>query len=396
MDTKGDEIAFVADCIRKAGAQAVMVDVGVKGNPAVKADISRQQVAEYHPTGESAVFGTNDRERVLDDMSRALEQFVLQEFKSGKLMGVIALGGSTGTALIAPALRALPVGVPKIMVSTVAGANTSPYVDCSDLVMMPSVADIAGMNALSRDILSNAAHAVTGMVMNRTEQKGETNAVGMTMFGVTTPCVDSVRRDLEGRGYDCLVFHAVGTGGRAMEKLVESGMIRFVLDITTTEVADEIAGGIFKAGAARFDVSMSKGIPYILSVGAMDMVNFGAKETVPEKFRGRNLYVHNSQITLMRTSPEENRECARWMAQKMNKSTGPLLLLLPEKGLSALDAPGQPFHDPEADEALFNELESAMEQTPARQIRRLPLHINDPEFSKALIQGFEEIYKGLG
>jgi uncharacterized protein (UPF0261 family) len=327
-------------------------------------------------------------------MGEALVEFLRREHSAGTVAGVLGIGGSGGTALIAPALRALPVGLPKVLVSTVASGNTAPYVGCSDITMMYSVVDVAGLNRVSRQVLGNAAHAMAGMVLHAASAVTEKQrpAVGMTMFGVTTPCVDAVRRRLEeSLGFECLVFHATGAGGRAMEKLVESDLLGGVLDVTTTEVADEVVGGVFPAGPARFDAIIEKRVPYVLSVGALDMVNFGAKETVPEQFRGRRLHVHNSQVTLMRTTPQENRQFAAWIAAKLNRSVAPVTLLIPEGGVSALDAPGQPFYDREADRALFESLEEHIWQTDTRRIVRLPHHINDPAFAEALVQAFQEI-----
>ena len=280
---------------------------------------------------------------------------------------MIGLGGTGGTALLAPAFRALPLGVPKVLVSTVASGNTAPYLGCSDIVLVPSVVDVAGLNSVSRQIFSNAAHAIAGMVAHRIVGTRERPVVGMTMFGVTTPCVTAVREALEAKGFDCLVFHATGAGGRAMEQLVAAGVIQGVLDITTTEVADEVVGGVFPAGPERFDAILDMKVPYVLSVGAMDMVNFGAMNTVPSQFRERKLHVHNAQVTLMRTTPEENRRFASWIAAKLNRATAPWIMLIPEKGVSQIDAPGQPFHNADADLALFNELESQLEPKPGRQ-----------------------------
>jgi uncharacterized protein (UPF0261 family) len=254
--------------------------------------------------------------------------------------------------------------------------------------MMYSVVDVAGLNSVSRQILANAAGAMAGMVGQTDAPPAGKTALGLTMFGVTTPCVSRVRQSLEHLGYDALVFHATGAGGQAMEKLVEDGLIRGVLDITTTEVADLLVGGVFPCGPDRFETILNASVPYVLSAGALDMVNFGAMETVPEKFLNRRLHVHNAQVTLMRTTPEENRSFARWIAAKLNRSTAPLVFLIPEKGVSALDAPGQPFFDPQADEALFGELERSIDQTEIRQVRRLPHHINDPEFAGALVDTF--------
>jgi uncharacterized protein (UPF0261 family) len=307
------------------------------------------------------------------------------------MSAIIGIGGGGGTSLITRAMRALPIGVPKVMVSTLASGNVAHYVDCSDITMMPAVVDVAGINRISSAVLSNAAHAVAGMALNRIERvvahhdNAGRKTIAMTMFGVTTPCVDAVRRALGARGYDCLVFHATGTGGRTMEKLVEGGFIDAVLDITTTEVADEVVGGALSAGPERFDRILARGIPYVMSLGALDMVNFAELHTVPERFRKRKLHRHNSEVTLMRTTAEENRAIARWIARKVNLAIAPITVLIPEYGVSALDAPGQPFHDPQADAELFNELESAIRQDCIRQIRRLPMHINDAAFAQVLV-----------
>jgi uncharacterized protein (UPF0261 family) len=391
LDTKGNEAAFVADVIGQAGVTARLVDVGVMADPQVAPHISRDDVAACHPAGAAAVLGLAERGPAVTAMGDALVAYLKREHAAGRVAGVIGMGGSGGTALIAPALRALPVGLPKVLVSTVASGNTAPYVGASDLILVPSVVDVAGLNSISRQILSNAANAVAGMVRHRPAQDRKTSVLGMTMFGVTTPCVSAVRQQLEQAGYDCLVFHATGTGGRAMEQLVENGVLTGVLDITTTEVADEVVGGVFPAGPARFDAILAAAIPYVMSLGALDMVNFGAIETVPPQFAGRKLHNHNAQVTLMRTTPEENRLFARWIAGKINRSTAPLMLLIPAGGVSALDAPGQPFHDPAADQALFDEIKASVQQTDRRQVRELPYHINDPKFAEALVAAFEEV-----
>jgi len=391
MDTKGEEIAFVAQQARQAGTHVLTVDVGTSQPPVVTPDIPRERVAACHPAGAPAALGHTDRGQAVSAMSAALVAFLKAEHDAGKLGGVIGLGGSGGTALIAPALRALPIGLPKLLVSTVASGNTAPYVGCCDLTLMYSVVDVAGLNRVSREVLANAAHAIAGMVTGARPTVGRKPTLGMTMFGVTTPCVTAVRQALEARGFDCLVFHATGTGGQAMEKLVASGLIDGVLDITTTEVADEVVGGVFPAGPERFDAILERRIPYVMSLGALDMVNFGARDTVPPAFRERKLHVHNPQVTLMRTTPAENRQFARWIAGKLNRSQAPLILLIPERGVSAIDAPGQPFHDPEADAALFDELERAVQPTPTRQICRLRHHINDPEFARALVEAYFEL-----
>jgi uncharacterized protein (UPF0261 family) len=388
LDTKGHELAYIGDLIRAAGAPVVLVDVGTTGKPQVKADFPAETVAACHPEGAGAVLGQTDRGQAVTAMSVALERFLARESAAGRVAGALGIGGTGGTALISPALRALPIGTPKVLVSTVASGNTNQYIGTSDFTMVNAVVDVAGLNRVSRQVLGNAAHAIAGMVLHTPPSADSRPTVGMTMFGVTTPCVTAVRETLEAAGWDCLVFHATGTGGQAMEKLASSGLVRGMLDLTTTEVADEVVGGIFKAGPRRFDLLAEREIPCVMSLGALDMVNFGGLETVPEQFRGRQLHVHNAQITLMRTTVEENLAFARWMAPKLNRSRAPLTLLIPEKGVSLLDAPGMPFHDPAADAALFGELERLIETSPKRLVVRLPYHINDPEFAAAAAREF--------
>ena len=390
MDTKGAELAYIAELIRATGAACTLVDVGTASPPTVTAEVSRETVAACHPSGADAVLGHTDRGKAVTAMSEALQSYLLREFAAGHIGAVIGIGGTGGTALVSPGFRALPVGVPKLLVSTVASGNTLPYVGTSDFAMMNSVVDVAGLNRVSRQVLGNAAHAIAGMAQHTPPSGDDKPTAGLTMFGVTTPCVTQVREALESEGWDCLVFHATGTGGQAMEKLASSGMIEALLDLTTTEVADEVVGGVFRAGAERFNHLAEREVPCVLSLGALDMVNFGAKDTVPEQFRDRNLYVHNAQVTLMRTTPEENREFARWMTPRLNRARGPLTLLIPEKGVSLIDAPGQPFHDPEADAALFEEITKLFEESKTRRILRIPHHINDPEFAQAAVKAFRE------
>lgn len=391
MDTKGEELAYVAGRLSDTGATVVTVDVGTRGQPTCPPNVTREIVAACHPDGPSAVLSRTDRGQAVAAMAVALEAFLRCESAAGRVGGVIGLGGTGGTALITPAMRALPVGLPKVMVSTVAGGNVAPYVGASDIIMMPSIVDVAGLNAVSCRVLANAAHALAGMVAHPQPPAANRPAIGMTMFGVTTPCVDAVRRSLE-VDYDCLVFHATGTGGRTMDKLVEAGMIRGVLDVTTTEVADEVVGGVFPAGPSRFEAILAARVPYVMSLGALDMVNFGAMDTVPERFRNRRLHVHNPQVTLMRTTVDENRRFAHWIAEKLNRAIAPVTVLIPEGGVSALDAPGQPFHDPDADAALFGELEHLIEPAPGRLVRRLPYHINDADFATELVSTFRTLW----
>lgn len=386
LDTKYDEACFLAEAIRGEGVPATIVDVGTLNPAQGEAGISRRTVAAFHPGGTGAVLGLNDRGTAVIAMSQALRGFLADAQRDGSCSGVIGIGGTGGTSMIATAMRGLPIGFPKLMVSTVASGDTSPYIGTSDITMMFSVVDVAGLNRVSRRVFRNAAGAIAGMArMKPLVQQGK-RAVGITMFGVTTTCVTAVRKTLEEKGFDSLVFHATGVGGRAMEELAGSGLLDIVLDITTTEVADEVVGGVFPAGPARFEAILQKQLPYVMSLGALDMVNFGAVNTVPEKFRGRKLHVHNSAVTLMRTTAEENVAFARWIAGKLNAYPGSAFtMLIPEGGVSELDKPGNPFHDPEADRALFEELERSVKQGPNRRIVRHPHHINDPQFAAALV-----------
>jgi uncharacterized protein (UPF0261 family) len=391
-DSKGDELRYIEDIIRAAGVDVALVDVGTTPHEST-ADVTPQMVAASHPDGPDAVL-SDDRGEAVGAMAVALERWVDEH--AGEIAGIIGAGGSGGTSLVTPAMRALPVGVPKVMVSTVASADVSPYVGPADIAMMYSVTDVAGLNRISRVVLGNAANAIVGMVSNPIPpSEGDLPALGLTMFGVTTPLVTRLADELAGR-YDPLVFHATGTGGRSMEKLVDSGMIRAVLDMTTTEVADLIVGGVFSAGSDRIGSIARTGIPYVGSVGAVDMVNFGALATVPPQFADRNLHVHNPQVTLMRTTPEENVEIATFIADKLNACDGPVRFLLPEGGVSMIDAPGQPFHDPEADEALMSTLEDKVNQTADRVLLRVPHNINDDGFADAVLASFDEIMNGDG
>jgi len=385
-DTKGTELRYVRDLLAEAGADAVLVDVGTTpGDRDV--DVSADQVASHHPGGADAVF-SDDRGEAVAAMAQALERFIAGR---DDVDGMIGLGGSGGTALITAAMRRLPVGVPKVMVSTVASGNVAPYVGPSDIAMMYSVTDVAGLNQISRKVLGNAAHALAGMVTNTIPPTdGGRPAIGLTMFGVTTPCVNQVVDLLEDT-YDCLVFHATGTGGQSMEKLVDSGEVAGVIDTTTTEVCDLLMGGVFSAGEDRLGAIARTGLPYVGSCGALDMVNFGAIDTVPEQYADRNLYVHNPQVTLMRTTADENARMGEWIAAKLNACAGPVRFLIPEGGVSLIDAPGQPFHDPEADAALFDALERHWEDAPNRRLVRLPHHVNDAEFAQALVDHFTDI-----
>jgi uncharacterized protein (UPF0261 family) len=385
-DTKGDELGYIKRLIEAAGVGTSLVDLST-GGAAARADIAAVEVAAHHPEGVDAVLGGADRGAAVSAMAQAFARFVLTRSDIG---GMIGAGGTGATALVTPAMRALPIGVPKIMVSTVASGNVAPYVGPSDIAMMYSVTDIAGLNRISRAVLGNAAHALAGMISGEIPEGAGRPAIGLSMFGVTTACVDQVREILK-ETYDCLVFHATGTGGQSMEKLVDSGLVLGCIDITTTEVCDLLMGGVFSAGENRLGAFARTGLPYVGSCGALDMVNFGARDTVPEKYADRNLYVHNPQVTLMRTTPEENRRMGEWIGAKLNACEGPVRFLIPEKGVSLIDAPDMPFHDPDADAALFDALEHTVRGTATRKLIRLPHHINDPAFAEALVTNWREI-----
>jgi uncharacterized protein (UPF0261 family)/ABC-type branched-subunit amino acid transport system ATPase component len=387
FDTKGRELFYLRSCLEKLGLRTVTVDLATSGKPS-PAMIHPREVARHHPKGERAVF-TGDRGSAVSEMAVAFEHFVAQRRDLG---GLISAGGSGGTALATRAMRRLPIGIPKVMVSTVASGDVKPYVGPSDICMMYSVTDVSGINRISEKVLANAAHALAGMIAYARKDKAEETkpALGLTMFGLTTPCVQAVCKQLEER-YDCIVFHATGTGGQSMEKLVDSGLLAGVLDITTTEIADELVGGVLTAGPARLDAFARKQIPYVGSCGALDMVNFWAMDTVPAQFRSRVLHRHNPNVTLMRTTPEEMARIGRFIAEKLNRMQGPVRFLIPEGGVSGIDAPGKPFSDPVADRALFDSISQAFRPTSARRLIRLPNHINDPAFADALVANFNAI-----
>jgi uncharacterized protein (UPF0261 family) len=386
-DTKGPELGYLKDLLEAAGVPSVLADVSTRRGDG-RADVSAQEVAACHPGGAGAVF-SGDRGAAIEAMAGALRAFMATR---GDVGGAIGAGGSGGTALISPALRALPVGTPKVIVSTVASGNVGAYVGPADICMMYSVTDVQGLNSISRRVLGTAAHALAGMMQHAIPPapSPDKRALGLTMFGVTTPCVQAVAKALEG-DYDCLVFHATGTGGQSMEKLVDSGLISGVIDVSTTEVCDLLMGGVFSAGEDRMGAVIRTRVPYVGACGALDMVNFGAMDSVPERYRDRNLYVHNPQVTLMRTTPEENQRMGEWIAARLNRMEGPVRFFLPEGGVSLIDAPGQPFHDPEADRVLFDTLEAKVVPGPNRKVVRLPGNINDPAAAAALVAAFREI-----
>jgi uncharacterized protein (UPF0261 family) len=386
FDTKARELFFLRQCLEKLGLRVVTVDLSTSGKPS-PASVHPREVARHHPAGESAVF-SGDRGSAVSAMAQAFEHFVRTRRDLG---GIISAGGSGGTSLATPGMRALPIGVPKVMVSTMASGDTRPYVGPSDICMMYSVTDVQGINRISEQVLANAAHALGGMIAHPPVLSQATKpALGLTMFGVTTPCVQAVTKRLQD-DYDCLVFHATGTGGQSMEKLADSGLLAGVIDVSTTEVADEIAGGTLSAGPTRLDVFSRHALPYVGSCGALDMVNFGAWDTVPERYKARRLYRHNPTVTLMRTTADECRAIGEFIAAKLNAMRGPVRFLIPEAGVSAIDKPGQPFHDPEANQVLFSTLEQHFRTGSDRRLQRLPLHINDDAFADALVAAWHEV-----
>jgi len=393
LDTKGEELRFIRDVIIRHDLRTRLVDVSTSGKLST-CDVSAQEIALNHGRGGSTVFGA-DRGASVTAMADAFANWLRRQ---GNVAGIISAGGSGGASLVAPAMRALPVGVPKLIISSVASGDVGPYVGPADITMMYSVTDVQGLNSISRAVLANGANAIAGMVKARLENQARTErsapadlpAIGITMFGVTTPAVQKIAADLRG-DFECLVFHATGVGGRSMEKLVDSGMLAGVIDLTTTEVCDLLMGGVFPATDDRFGAIIRSRVPFIGSVGALDMVNFGAPDTIPERYRQRKFHVHNPQVTLMRTTPEENERIGRWIGDKLNRMDGPVRFFLPEGGVSALDAPGQPFWDPEADAALFGALDRSVRQTSNRQLIRVKRHINEPEFASAIVNALRPL-----
>lgn len=385
-DTKGEELAFLADAIAATGAAVSRVDVGTR-EATVPVDITAKEIAGHHPNGGDAVLGGNDRGAAVAAMGIAFARFAQSR---NDIAAMIGIGGGGGTSIITSGMRALPLGLPKIMVSTLASGDTSPYVDVSDIIMMPAVTDMAGLNRLSRVILHNAAQAISGMAARPAPPPDGKPSIGLTMFGVTTPCVTAIADQLRST-YDCMVFHATGTGGRSMEKLADSGLLSGVIDITTTEVCDLLFGGVLPATEDRFGAIARTRLPYVGSVGALDMVNFWAPSTIPEHHRGRLFYEHNPNVTLMRTTAQECRAIGEWIGARLARCEGPVHFLIPEKGVSALDIEGGAFFDPEADAVLFEAIERTIRPNNTRRVTRLPLHINDPEFAVAAVAAFLDI-----
>lgn len=383
LDTKGAELRFVRAAIEELGRRVLLIDVGTVAS-ADDADISADEVAHAAGTTLAELQSANDRGRAVTAMCEGIARVVRDLYDKGSIEGVISLGGSAGTSIGTAAMRALPVGVPKVQVSTLASGDVSPYVGTKDVTLMYSVVDVAGVNRISRQIFRNAAGAICGMAEAReaTEATDDKPIVVASMFGVTTPCVTRAREVLEAAGFEVLVFHATGSGGRAMEGLIRDGLVDGVLDVTTTEWCDELVGGVLSAGPTRLDAAAERGVPQVVSVGALDMVNFGPRETVPSKFADRKFYIHNPTVTLMRTTSEEMAELGGIIAGKVSRSSGPVSFFIPRRGVSAIDIEGGPFHDPEADAACFEALRKNL--SPKVQLDDLDLHLNDPAFAEAM------------
>lgn len=382
LDTKGEEFKFLKDEIERRGHRTFVIDTGVVGEPAFKADISNEEIAKAGGTSIEALKAGDDRGVAIDTMARGIAEVIQIVHANGTIDGMISMGGSAGTAVGTSAMRVLPVGFPKVMVSTVAAGDTSNYVGIKDVVMMPSVVDVAGVNRISRQIFANAAGAIVGMVETGTLEAEDKPLITASMFGNTTEAVDRARAIMERHGYEVLVFHCTGAGGRTMEGLISEGLIEGVLDITTTEWADELAGGVLSAGPDRLDAAGKAGIPQVIVPGCLDMVNFWAPDTVPEKYQARQLHKWNPNITLMRTDVEENIHLGKIIAEKANAATGPVAIFLPLKGVSILDSPGNEYWWPEADQALFDAIKSNIRSD--IPVIEMDCNINDPEFAEAV------------
>jgi uncharacterized protein (UPF0261 family) len=388
LDTKGHEYEYLRDRLREQGVDVVLVDAGVF-EPLAEADIPHEEVAAAAGADVAVLADSGDRGLAVDAMGRGAAEVVRRLHEEGRLDGILSVGGSGNSSIAAQAMRALPVGVPKLLVSTLASGDTRPYVGATDVSMTYSVVDISGLNRISERILANAAGAIAGMARVSVPESGGKPLIGATMFGVTTPAVTRARERLEELGYEVLVFHATGTGGQSMEALAQGGFLAGVLDLTTTELADDLVGGVLSAGPDRLEAAGRLGLPQVVSVGALDMVNFGPRETVPAQFEGRNLYVHNPTVTLMRTTPEECAELGRRIARKLSAATGPTALFVPLKGVSMIATEGGPFHDPGADEALFGALRAELGDNV--ELHELDLDVNDSAFAEAMANRLHEM-----
>lgn len=384
LDTKGREVEFVANEIRARGVGTLIVDVGVLEKPSIAADVARADVAAAGGARIEDLVRTRDRGEAVARMSAGLARLLPELYAQGRFDGVISMGGTGGTSVACAGMRALALGVPKVMISTVAGSDVSGYVGVTDIVMIPSIVDVAGINKISRAVFAKAAGAIVGMVTAEIAQSEDRPLIAASMFGNTTPAVERAKLAFEAQGYEVLVFHCTGNGGRTLESLVAAGMITAVFDLTTTELADELVGGVFSAGPTRLTAAAAKGVPAIVTPACLDMVNFWAPETVPAQFTGRRFYPHNPNVTLMRTTPEENRTLGKMIAERLNRSVAPVTVLIPGKGISMIDAPGGPFWWPEADAALFTALTENLRSD--IETIRIDANVNDPEFVDRCIE----------
>ncbi|MEW4565521.1 Tm-1-like ATP-binding domain-containing protein [Bremerella sp. JC770] len=384
LDTKGQEHQFVAECIKARGHDVLLIDVGSGAPASIKPDVTREEVAQSAGLDWASLSARHDRGECVSAMSQAAQQFLKRLADQRRVDGVISLGGGGGTAIATAAMRSLPVGFPKVMVSTLASGNTAHYIGTKDIVMFPSVVDVAGLNRVSRRVFTQAAGAICGMVETELDVSSAKPLIAASMFGNTTECIDHAIPILEQAGYEVLVFHATGTGGQAMESLVRDALVDGVLDVTTTEWADELLGGVLSAGPGRLDAAADANIPAVVVPGCLDMANFGERESLPTKFEGRNIYIHNPQVTLVRTNADECRELGRIVAEKVNRYSAPVTVLIPLQGISVISAAGQPFYDPVADTALFDSL--AEHLSPTIPIKHIDANINDAVFAEACAQ----------
>ena len=394
LDTKGREYAFLRDRLREAGVDVLVIDAGINEPVGLEPDVPRQEVARAAGADVSALAEAADRGAAVTAMASGAEALVRELYEAGRFDGILALGGSGGSSIAAPAMRALPVGVPKLLVSTVASGDTRPYVGAVDVTMMYSVVDISGVNSVSARIMANAAGAIAGMVKATVPPAEGRPLVAATMFGVTTPCVTTARERLEELGYEVLVFHATGAGGQSMEALAKDGFLAGVLDVTTTELADELVGGVLSAGPERLEAAGAAGVPQVVSLGALDMVNFGPRESVPPQFDDRNLYVHNPTVTLMRTTPEECAELGRIIGRKLSAAAAPTVLFIPLGGVSMIATPGQPFYDPAADAALVDGLRETLGDSV--EVQERSEDVNDAAFARAMADRLHELIQAAG
>jgi uncharacterized protein (UPF0261 family) len=385
LDTKGAELAFLRDQIAVRGHTPLVIDVGVMGQPAFAADIARTEVAAAGGCNLAALAADGDRGRAVTAMADAAREIILRLFSQGRIDAVIAMGGGAGTTIGTAAMRALPLGMPKVMVSTLASGDVRGFVGVKDIMMIPAIVDISGLNRISRGVFTRAAAAVCGMVEARVPEADDAPLITASMFGNTTKCVEAARAIVEAEGFEVLVFHAVGAGGQTMESLIEAGLIAGVLDVTTTEWADELAGGVMSAGPTRLEAAARTGTPAVIAPGCLDIINFWEPHTLPEKFRGRRIYQHNPKQTLIRTDPDENAELGRVIAGKLNLSTGPAAVYFPLQGISVISAPGGPYWWPEADAALLGSLQTHLRKD--IPVHVLDMNINDPRFSRAMAEG---------